>query len=133
MVEIIKAFPPNIAAIKSRFALSGREIFGWGDIIYNPAGYEISKALIAHEGVHCRQQGHDIEGWWSRYLDDAEFRFAQELEAHHEELRVFCLTAENRMERRRMLSIIAHRLASKMYGNMVSKSDARRWLKVRAA
>ncbi len=129
--RILRGFPPNIAAIRERFTLSGREFFSWGDKIYNPSGADLSDALLAHEAVHQKQQGADIEGWWDRYLADNVFRFAQELEAHREEYRVYCETARNRLARRSYLVAIARRLASPMYGKMCTVQEAR--LKIQEA
>lgn len=143
-MKIVKGFPPNIDEIRDTFKLSGREIFAWGDTIYNPQGGELPPWLVAHEKVHKGQQEamiHEIaphtyiagaggpETWWERYLRDTKFRFDQELEAHQEEYRVFCKHHPDRNQRRAGLKSLAKRLSGKMYGNMVSFDKAKRMIK----
>jgi len=120
--------PPNIEKIRAVFPLTGKEIFAWGNTIYNPGGGPIPPWLAAHEKIHMLQQGDDIEGWWDRYLVDAEWRFKQELEAHQEEYRVFCVLNKDRNTRIRYKNMLAARLASSMYGNMVTKKEALKWI-----
>lgn len=123
---IVKDFPPNIEEIRSRFKLKGSELFCWGNKIYVPSGKSVAPQLIAHEKVHCRQQGDDIEGWWSRYLEDAEFRFDQELEAHQVEYKAYCHNGANRGQRRMYLRMMSRRLASAMYGNVCTAKEAKK-------
>lgn len=124
-MKIETAWPPNIAAIRSVFPLPRGVIFTYGNVIYNPYGGKISRELKAHEAVHCKQQGDDIEGWWEKYLVDDEFRFDQELEAHRAEYRAFCKHAKNKNNRAAFLNRVATRLASEMYGGLVTRTEAR--------
>lgn len=88
-MNIVIAYPPNIAEIRTRFRLppGAGIIFAYGDTIYNPDGISISPFLLAHEQTHQRQQGCDPAGWWHRYLADLPWRLDQELEAHRVEYR----------------------------------------------
>lgn len=122
---IIKGFPPNIDEIRSRFKLKGTEIFCWGNKIYVPSGSNLPPELIAHENVHRQQQGDDIEGWWDKYLNDAEFRFDQELAAHRVEYKTYCYSGVTRGQRRMYLRVVSHRLASAMYGNVCAIKEAK--------
>lgn len=127
MPEIRHEFPPNIERIRAKFPLKGGEIFAWDGIIYHPMGNRLPPELIAHEECHFAQQDGDPEGWWERYLsDDDEWRFEQELEAHIVEYREYCRHNRDRNQRMRYLHMIARRLASPMYGNVVTSAQARR-------
>lgn len=125
-MNIEKTFPPNIALIREKFTLSGREIFTYGNVIHNPGGGVLGPELIAHESVHSRQQKGGIEKWWDQYLVNAEFRLNQEVEAHREEYRVFRSIIKDRGKVNQFLQHIAFRLASPMYGSIVSTGEARR-------
>jgi hypothetical protein len=56
MTKIVKAYPPNYAAIKARFNPPRGTVFAYGDTIYSPRVGELSADLIAHEEVHFAQQ-----------------------------------------------------------------------------
>jgi len=127
-MNIVQAWPPNIDAIRFRFKLNGSEIFAYGDTIYNPTGVPLPPSLLAHEEVHQRQQGDDPAGWWERYLIDAKWRFAQELEAHQVEYSVLCTNAD-RKRRRFYLAQLARRLSSPMYGNVATLEKCKRLIK----
>ena len=130
-MKIVKEFPPNIEAIRAKFPLKGSEIFCWGDIIYSPSTDRLPTWLIMHESVHTRQQKEigGTEIWWERYLKDTKFRFEQELEAHQVEYRSFCELARERVRRRIYLKIVARKLASPMYGRMVTFEKAKKLIK----
>lgn len=128
-LTIVEEFPPNIEAIRRVFSLSGEEIFAWGSIIFNPANVKLTRALLAHERTHSKQQGDDIEKWWHEYLTNPKFRFEQELEAHQVEYAVFNNTELNRNRRRVHLKQISKRLSSPMYGRMTTFDKARKIIK----
>lgn len=123
-IKIVKSLPPNIDVVRKTFTLSGKEIFAWGDTIYNPSGGQLTSALIAHEKVHFKQQEGNPEDWWDKYLSDANFRLNQELEAHRVEYRTFCRENRDRNKQARYLFEISSRLASPMYGNMLTTKEA---------
>ena len=131
-MEVINEYPPIYTEIKNTFTLTGREIFTWGNKIYNPSQCVITPELFAHEEVHHGQQTEDettIRAWWARYLVDAEFRLQMELEAHRVEYRAFCKVNKDRNLQSRFLNAIAGRLASPMYGNVVTPNEAIRAIK----
>lgn len=130
-MEILIAKPPIWDACDEAFELDGREIFCYGNIIYNPSGGRIPKCLMEHEKVHRGQQGDDPEVWWIMYIDDPAFRLNQELEAHKKEFRVFRLMNHCGKDRVAYLEMIAERLASPMYGNMITKEAAMQRIKQR--
>ena len=116
--------PPNIEAIRAVLPLTGREIFAYDGIIYNPGACHIGPELVAHEEVHFRQQGKRSKRWWKRFLKSPEFRLKQELEAHREEYRVFRTMNRDRNTRVRFLHQIARRLAGPMYGGIMTAAQA---------
>lgn len=129
-VEIRKEQPPNIATLRNAFQLTGKEIFAWDGVIYDPSDGGVSKSLIEHEKVHFRQQravgGPEV--WWDRYIVDPAWRLEQELEATAREYEVFS-EDHGRAQRRRLLDILARRLSSPMYGGMITKKAAKARIK----
>jgi hypothetical protein len=128
-MKLVNDFPPNMEELKKTFLLSGREIFAYGDTVYNPGGFDIPAWLMAHEEVHQKQQGDNVEGWWARYLIDVEFRYQMELEAHQREYESYCYHNKDRNAQTRYRSHVAKKLAAPLYGSMVSVSEAKRALR----
>lgn len=101
-------------------------IFSWGDAIYNPTGAKINKELHAHEEVHSGRQGktdNDITLWWRRYMSEPLFRYREELPAHIAEYQAYC--KRHGSGRVQFLDKVAERLASPLYGNIVTYAAAR--------
>lgn len=121
--------PPNYDAIAEKVDLSGKEIFCYGDTIYNPGEFSLTEPLIEHEKVHSVQQGDNPDGWWDRYLTDKQFRFLQELEAHRKEYHVARKLVKNREFHKRYLEEIVRRLSGPLYGNVVSRKEARKLIR----
>lgn len=133
-MKIVFGFPPNYAEVAALFPVKGREVFfAWGDKIYvtnslkNP-----SAAIMAHEAVHGQQQAEmramsiePVHLWWTRYCSDPAFRLDQEIPAHAAELAHRLRGASGRNDRRRLVSIVSHKLASPMYGGLISKERAK--------
>jgi hypothetical protein len=136
-LQIVVGHPPNFDEIKAAFpnAVKNGVLFAYGDTIFNPSNANIPPQLIAHEQVHSRQ--HVVVGgpskWWRRYIDDMEFRAAQELAAHCAEYRVYCDRVKDRNLRAKTLHMIASRLAGPLYGNAMSFLEARRAIGENAA
>lgn len=125
-LEQRKEFPPNIREIIKKFDLHGfNPVFTYGDTLYNPTGGEISDDLMAHEETHARQQSvYGVQDWWTRYLKDDTFRMTQELEAYREQYKHAC-EHYPRAVRRNLLDTISSNLASKLYGQIVKKKQAK--------
>lgn len=139
-MKILIERPPVYDACVAAFpgADVAHAIFSWGDRIYNPSDVPLTPALLAHEHVHCvRQQqycgigpGHTVplelgvELWWQRYLSDAEFRLDEEALAHAAEYASLARGA-NRHGRRAALTMLAKRLASPLYGKLLSIDAAK--------
>lgn len=135
-MKVIKAFPPNYRMINDAFAVRGKPvIFCWGDTIFNPAGVAVGPALLAHESVHSVRQKADpcgVSGWWARYVADPAFRLAEEIPAHRAEFRYWRgqATADRQVKGFRSaadfhLLQIAQRLASPLYGSLISLAEAK--------
>lgn len=100
-------------------------VFAYGNAIYNPNNVPITPDLEVHEGVHIKQQSNYPEGWWWRkYLDDAKFRLEQEIEAYQAQYIFICKVVKDRNRQHQILSKIAGFLASPMYGNLITHSEA---------
>ena len=111
-IKIRRGLPPNYELLAKHFPMKGGEIFTYGNKIYTPG--RLSRSLLVHEKTHVRQQlKMGVETWWEKYIEDREFRFHQELEAHRAEFRAGG-----------KLLVIAERLASPLYGSLVSVDAA---------
>lgn len=120
----LKEYPPNIRSIEARFGPRRHgTIYTYAPFVYVPSGVPLTPSLEAHEAVHLRQQGTKPKPWWNRYLQDDAFRLAQELEAHRAEWRALG-RVKDRARRHRHRIAVARRLASPLYGSMMSVSDA---------
>lgn len=139
-MKIIKAYPPNFSPLKKAFPfIVGRPgiLYAWGDRIYNPSGVKVQPWLLAHEEVHGRQQTSgpynevldvlDVLEWWDSYINLPAFRLKQEIEAHRVEWKAYLSTfPENSpFDPCPYLERMAERLSSPLYGNMISKAEAK--------
>jgi hypothetical protein len=124
-VKVVFARPPMFAEIDKVFAVAGKPvIFAFGDTIYNPEGITVTPALMAHETVHGERQGLDPEHWWRRYLGEPAFRLAEEIPAHRAEHIAYCRAHKDRNAQARYLFGCSSRLASPLYGGLISRADA---------
>jgi hypothetical protein len=136
-MHIINARPPAYIwdECDRRFGVSRRVgvIFACGDTVYNPSGVDLTSALMAHEGVHGARQAvypGGVFGWWDRYLIDPAFRLTEEIPAHVAELRTYLAAADlSRPARRLQIKAVAARLASPLYGRLISFDKAKELLK----
>lgn len=132
-IEIAK--PPNFDAILKAFPEASRAgvIFTYGDTIFNPSDAHINPQLKAHEAVHYQRQEATEGGpaaWWERYIEDRLFRAEEEALAHRAEYRAFRSWTKDRNVVSRELHNIADRLASPLYGGVMSYTQARRFIVV---
>jgi hypothetical protein len=136
-MQILRERPPNFDAIATAFPIvrHRRGIFyAFGDTIYNPDGVEVTPALAAHEATHAQRQRDlfsDVgdlapDAWWNCYLSNPQFRLGEELIAHRAEWRHFISLGYGRAKRRQYLSQISARLASPLYGGLISAAQAKR-------
>ena len=125
-MKIINEYPPIYDAILSAgMHPNPSTIYAYGDAIYAPHVDPVPPDLIAHESAHCRQQGNDPDGWWSRYLDDPYFRIDQEAEAYAAQYDYVCQhMVKDRNARARFLQRLAGSLSSPIYGSVITQSSA---------
>jgi hypothetical protein len=131
-MKVEVALPPNFGQIIKAFpdAKQLGVIFAYGDTIYNPSDLFLPTAILAHEGVHGERQQKLVyvgaegpsgpEVWWTRYINDAEFRYREELAAHVAEFRDILSTAgrhysQDRNRRAQLLMSTARRLIAPLY------------------
>lgn len=128
--QIVIGEPPLMDEIDRAFGVRGKPIlFAWGATIYNPQNAYVTYALRHHEAVHGHRQGastRTIEEWWRRYLEDKEFRLSEEIAAHRAEYQYLWRSHRDRNARSRHLQHVAEKLASPLYGGLVTLRDARR-------
>lgn len=131
-MKIVDGYPPNFDKIAAAFPEAKRKgvMFSYGAVVYAPHGIRVPASLRRHEKVHSHRQAViGVEKWWDKYIVDKEFRFQEELLAHRAEYNWF--RANRPEQRKRMLKMIAERLASELYGSVVSQADAHRMILVR--
>lgn len=126
---VVNAYPPNYQEIGDKFDLSGTPVFTWGDTIYAPGvNFKLPEDLMVHEQTHEIQQGKDPGKWWDRFIQDASFRFDQELKAYQNQYKFFC-KRHDRNKAFFFLDIIAEDLSGPMYGRMISYKTAFKLIK----
>jgi hypothetical protein len=104
-------------------------VFTVGNTIHSK--YRIPEDLMRHELVHVRQQSEYKGGykkWWKDYLADPKFRLSQEVEAYRVQAQFIEATVKDRNEKARQIHKIASDLAGPIYGNLVSLSDAKKYI-----
>lgn len=104
-------------------------IFTYGDTLYNPSKILLTQDLIAHEEMHAHQHQHDetvAKLWWKRFIEDPQFRVDQEIEAYGAQYKFLCNSQRDRNKRAVILHRLAGMLASPMYGNIITHSEAQR-------
>lgn len=131
-MKIVETFPPNYDLIQIVFPNCEKHeaIFCYGDTIHNPFKVEVRSDLEHHESIHQKQQGDNPDLWWSKYLQDEQFRLEQEKEAYGEQL-LFSkkLDGVNRNMYDWLKEKIAESLSSELYGNLISYQEAERFLR----
>jgi hypothetical protein len=128
-MKVVKDFPPNYNEIADVFNIKDKKgiVFTYGDTIYCPFKKgKIPEHLKVHEKVHMRQQGNDPASWWKRYLVDEEFRLRQEVEAYRKQYKFFKSRNHDLEEQKGFLEKIASDLSGEIYGNVISKEEAKK-------
>lgn len=128
-MHVVQGYPPNIeeiARVLPRARTSGGVVFAHGDTIYVPDGpLVLPPEIQAHEEEHGRRQlVEGVEAWWDRYLSDLQFRLIEEIYGHQAEYRAVCARVTDRNARMKYLYHVADKLASPLYGGLVSQREA---------
>lgn len=129
---IVSGRPPNHARILKRFPMANRKgtIFSYGDRVYVIGEPTLPPELRAHEAVHLqRQQEVGLDAWWERYLEDNAFVLQEEIPAHRAEYGVLRATVKDRNVLNAHFSAIVNRLASPLYGSLITQVQARQLLR----
>lgn len=126
-IPIVVGYPPLWDELNAAFNIGKLEVvFAWGDRIYNPQNTRLHPSILCHESVHCeRQGGGDAEKlavWWKRYIEDPLFRLEEEIPAHRAEYHA-CVNGD-RNQRSRALQFVAGKLASPLYGGLITQREA---------
>lgn len=76
-------------------------IFAYKNTIHAKNPSSVTEDVVAHEQVHLEQQRMfgDADLWWKQYLQDADFRYKQEIPAYKAQL-AYALGRYNRNYRR---------------------------------
>jgi hypothetical protein len=125
-MRVVDGVPPNFDEILAAFP--GIEMpgvmFCWGNTIYAPGMTSVADHFHAHESIHAIQQGDDPSGWWKTYISSSAFRLEQEIPAHRAEFEFRCKSL-SRKKRRMLLRETAGKLASPLYGSLISVGKAK--------
>lgn len=133
-MQIINEKPPNYDKIVAAFpavADMPYVLFAYGSKIYNPSGKDIPSYKMAHEQVHGAQQleVNDPEWWWDMYIQMKGFRLQEETPAYRIDYAAFCEEYHDRNERAKYLEVLASELSSELYGNIITKAEAKKLIK----
>lgn len=131
-MQIIRGqYPPNYKAIAEVFNIENYDgiVFTYGDDLYVPGGKSVplDRHLMIHEETHQHQQNSmGVENWWDKYLVDVSFRFGQELEAYRNQYKSMnTLPLNVRLD---YLDHLARDLSGPMYGNIMTKDEAKAYI-----
>ena len=131
--RVVRSWPENIDQIAKVFPLAKTRktvLFAYGDMICNPHGLVVPAWIVAHELIHMLQQ-EDAGGpgvWWNEYLSSPAFRLREETEAHKVEFQQY-REMHARPMWRRYRKIVAEKLSSPLYNNMIRTKEAEQILR----
>jgi hypothetical protein len=124
-MDVINTRPPMWAEIDAEFHVAGQKIvFCWGSKIYNPEGAPVGRELLQHERIHSIRQNGNPTAWWEAYILDKAFRLEEEIPAHRVEYIAWRSRVRDPNGRARVLHQLAARLASPLYGGLITGSEA---------
>lgn len=132
MQKVINEKPPfydKVVAAFPEVATMPYVVFSYGDVLYSPAGGDLPEYLLVHEAVHQKQQAEtDPDWWWDMYLSMKTFRLQEEIPAYAAEYAHFCKMYHDRNERSNFLQFQSLNLSGPLYGNLISRDDAKRYI-----
>ena len=134
-MKIINGFPPNYSELVDLLHIkeSDKIVFTYGDTIYVPSGEQISNDLIIHEQTHSKQQHHMEAGaklWWKIWMEDPEFRIANEVEAYGAQFRFICSKVKDKNWQEKNLNELAGQMSSEIYGNVIDFMEAKKRIRL---
>lgn len=132
--KIVYTPPPIYPELREKWGVKwedGVVVMVYGDTIHQSFKQEMDKDLLVHELVHVKQHKAYPGGpkaWWRKYIDDQDFRIAQELEAYRTQYK-WCQENVSRQVRKAILKHCAKDLSSFLYGNVMSFDEAENLIK----
>lgn len=129
-MEIINEKPPIYQKLHEQFGVKWDDIIiAYAPNIYAPRAFPKQKEV--HETIHIlRQKEIGVDIWWGMYLEDRDFRLAEELLAYQGEIEWIKQRVETRIERRLLIKQICKDLASSVYQLGITEDKARQLLSV---
>lgn len=127
MITVSKEKPPIYPRLAEKFGADIWDrgvVITYGEQIHCKSGHP-APSIFEHEKVHVLQQlamGRDE--WWTRYLEDPEFRLSQELEAYKVEAQYIRRNYPNRRKQAEKLDWLAQSMAAN-YAGMISYAEAK--------
>ena len=137
-MKIVDSKPPEwiMQGCLSKFRIDpGRTVWTYGDTIFAPGRDALPDHIIAHEGVHARQQEAFDGGkdrWGEHYLINSQFRLEQEAEAYAAQYWFYCGKVSDRNRRALFRAQLAQQLSGPLYQLAVTASEARRMIELKA-
>ncbi len=123
-MKIVNTLPPNYEILSLYLNPPDHAVYCYGDTIYNPSGKKLTPDIEHHESIHSKQQGDDVDGWYTKYLQDKEFRLKQEISAYGEQYNFIKEHIQNSKLLKWGLEKMAEALSSEAYGNLLSYGEA---------
>lgn len=128
-MKISTEYPPNYRRIVEVLGTDESAVYCYGDTIYNPHGRTITADVEVHEAVHSKQQGQFPDIWCERYLTDAKFRLACEVEAYALQYQFICKMLKGSKLIQWKLKKLADELSSPCYNLNINPVRARLMIK----
>ena len=133
MYKISKDRPPNWDELEKVFKADWeRTAVAYHDTIHVKYPDKLPPDILVHEQVHLKQQGGTIEKtkeWWKKYIENDKHRYSQELEAYRKQYQYIREVKKDRNQIAREAHLIATKLSSSLYGNIVTYSEALKEIK----
>ena len=116
VMRSITSLPPNYARLLKAFPhirFRRGMLFAFGERLYNPDQVMLTPELWEHEYTHQRQQAQlgTSDAWWNLYIEDVDFRFAMEHEAHMREIAALRERLKGKKLRRAVAEVYARMLS----------------------
>lgn len=124
-MEIKNTIPPIYYKLQDKFGVKWNDIIiAYAPDIYAPKSFPKQKEV--HEAIHImRQQEIGVDIWWGMYLENKDFRLAEELIAYKAEIEWIKQKVATRTERRLLMKHIYKSLASSVYDLGITEDYAR--------
>jgi len=110
---------PLLERYREVFPITENTIFAYDGEIYS--NNKLPHHLVVHEQTHHKQQKEmGLDKWVDMYLKYPQFRLTMEVQAYRNQLKFL-----PRKEKRKVLKECIKTLSSNLYGNLVTKEEAK--------